>query len=56
MLRQLHIDMPFVDALGEIPRYVKFLKDLLSNKKKFVESATIVLGEQCFAIVQKDVP
>ncbi|XP_031116623.1 uncharacterized protein LOC116020278 [Ipomoea triloba] len=56
MLRQLHIDMPFIDALGEMPRYAKFLKDLLSNKKKLVESATVVLGEECFAILHKSVP
>ncbi|XP_031127630.1 uncharacterized protein LOC116029727 [Ipomoea triloba] len=56
MLRQLHIDMPFIDALGEMPRYAKFLKDLLSNKKKLAESATIVLGEECSAILHKSVP
>ncbi|XP_031095059.1 uncharacterized protein LOC115999343 [Ipomoea triloba] len=56
MLRQLHIDMPFIDALGEMPRYAKFLKDLLSNKKKLVESAMVVLGEECSAILHKSVP
>ncbi|XP_031116572.1 uncharacterized protein LOC116020226 [Ipomoea triloba] len=56
MLRQLHIDMPFIDALGEMPRYAKFLKDLLSNKKRLAETATVVLGEECSAILHKDVP
>ncbi|XP_031131727.1 uncharacterized protein LOC116033113 [Ipomoea triloba] len=56
MLRQLHIDMPFIDALGEMPRYAKFLKDLLSNKKRLSETATVVLGEECSAILRKDVP
>ncbi|XP_031119039.1 uncharacterized protein LOC116022454 [Ipomoea triloba] len=56
MLRQLHVDMPFIDALGEMPRYAKFLKDLLSNKKKLAETATVVLGEECSAILHKNVP
>lgn len=56
MLQQLHIDMPFIDALGEMPRYAKFLKDLLSNMKKLVESETVVLGEECSAILHKNVP
>ncbi|XP_031120241.1 uncharacterized protein LOC116023384 [Ipomoea triloba] len=56
MLRQLHINMPLIDAWGEMPRYAKFLKDLLSNKRKLVESATVVLGEECSAILHKSVP
>ncbi|XP_031131854.1 uncharacterized protein LOC116033238 [Ipomoea triloba] len=56
MLRQLHIDMPFIDALGEMPRYAKFLKDILSNKKRLAEIATVVLGEECSTILHKDVP
>ncbi|XP_031131849.1 uncharacterized protein LOC116033234 [Ipomoea triloba] len=56
MLRQLHIDMSFIDALGEMPRYAKFLKDLLSNKKRLAKIATVVLGEECSAILHKDVP
>ncbi|XP_031108424.1 uncharacterized protein LOC116012893 [Ipomoea triloba] len=56
MLRQLHIDMPFIGALGEMPRYAKFLKDLLSNKKRLAETATVVLGEECSAILHKNVP
>ncbi|XP_031131704.1 uncharacterized protein LOC116033089 [Ipomoea triloba] len=40
ILRQLHIDMLFIDALGEMPRHAKFLKDLLFNKKKLVECSS----------------
>ncbi|XP_031095181.1 uncharacterized protein LOC115999474 [Ipomoea triloba] len=56
MLRQLHIDMPFIDALGKMSRYAKFLKDLLSNKRKLAKSATVVLGKECSAILHKSVP
>ncbi|XP_031111770.1 uncharacterized protein LOC116015738 [Ipomoea triloba] len=48
--------MPFIDALGEMPRYAKFLKDLLSNKKRLAETTTVVLGEECSAILHKNVP
>ncbi|XP_019158465.1 PREDICTED: uncharacterized protein LOC109155203 [Ipomoea nil] len=50
-LKQLHIDMPFVDALGEMLRYAKFLKEFLSNKIKLEESATVVLGAECSTIL-----
>ncbi|XP_027357480.1 uncharacterized protein LOC113866881 [Abrus precatorius] len=33
-------------------KYTKFLKDLLSNKKKLEELATVTLNEECSAILQ----
>ena len=30
----LHINIPLVKAIAQIPKYVKFLKELISNKKK----------------------
>ncbi|XP_027357501.1 uncharacterized protein LOC113866902 [Abrus precatorius] len=41
LFRQLHINLPFFDALAQMPKYAKFLKDLLSNKKKLEELATV---------------
>ncbi|XP_022024661.1 uncharacterized protein LOC110924996 [Helianthus annuus] len=37
LFKQLHINLPFVDALAQMPEYAKFLKDILSNKKKLGE-------------------
>ncbi|XP_021722680.1 uncharacterized protein LOC110690159 [Chenopodium quinoa] len=33
ILKKLHINIPFLDAISEMPSYAKFLKDMLSNKK-----------------------
>ena len=30
VFKKLHINIPFVDALEQIPSYVKFMKDILS--------------------------
>ncbi|XP_031120246.1 uncharacterized protein LOC116023388 [Ipomoea triloba] len=49
LLKQLHINVPFLDALGQMSRYAKFLKDLLTNKRKLEESTTVLLGEGCSA-------
>ena len=35
-----------------MPSYAKFLKDLLSNKGKLLENATVSLIEECSAIIQ----
>ncbi|EEF41198.1 conserved hypothetical protein, partial [Ricinus communis] len=37
IFRQLHINLPFIDALEQMPKYAKFLKDILSRKRKLEE-------------------
>ncbi|XP_021733004.1 uncharacterized protein LOC110699798 [Chenopodium quinoa] len=44
------------DAISERPSYAKFLKDMLSNKKKLEENATVALTAECSAILQNTLP
>ncbi|CAH9097948.1 unnamed protein product [Cuscuta europaea] len=53
---KLSINIPFAEAIAEIPSYAKFLKGILSNKKKLAEFATIALTEECSAILQNKLP
>jgi len=50
--------MPFVDAVTQIPSYKKFLKDILSNKKKFEKSAVVDLSDGALtcAVLQQKLP
>ena len=34
VFKKLHINIPFVDALAQMPSYAKFLKEILGNKRK----------------------
>lgn len=34
VIERLHIEIPFTEAITQIPSYVKFLKDILINKHK----------------------
>ncbi|CAL1407579.1 unnamed protein product [Linum trigynum] len=52
MLKQVNISMPFVEAVSKMPKYAKFMKDLLTNKRKLVEMSMVVLNEECFVILQ----
>ncbi|KAI3771178.1 hypothetical protein L6452_02337 [Arctium lappa] len=56
VFKKLHINIPFADALAQMPSYVKFLKDILSNKRKLEEQATVALTEECSAILQHKLP
>ncbi|XP_027364442.1 uncharacterized protein LOC113871549 [Abrus precatorius] len=51
ILRKLHINIPFVEAISQMPKYAKFLKEMLSNKRKLEEFETVRLNEECSAIL-----
>ncbi|XP_038976653.1 uncharacterized protein LOC120107448 [Phoenix dactylifera] len=56
VFRQLHINIPFADALAQIPAYTKFLKEIMSKKRKLEDFETIALTEECSAIIQNKLP
>ena len=56
IFKKLHIKIPFVEALKQMPGCVKFMKDVLSKKKKLGDYETIALSEKCSAILQKKLP
>lgn len=51
VFKQLHINIPFVEALSQMPKYAKFMKDLLTNKRKLEELETVALSGNCSAVI-----
>nr|GEU62480.1 hypothetical protein [Tanacetum cinerariifolium] len=49
------INIPHVDVLAGMPNYRKFLKVLMSNKKKMEEISATFLNEECSAIIQNKI-
>ncbi|XP_076884611.1 uncharacterized protein LOC143533852 [Bidens hawaiensis] len=56
LFEQVHINLPFLDALKEMPKYAKFLKEVLSNKKKLEELSCVTLNEECSAVLYNKLP
>ena len=56
VFKKLQINIPFADALEQMPTYVKYVKDILSKKRRLEEYETIALTEECSAIIQKKLP
>jgi len=56
MLKKFHINIYFLEAITDMPSYAKFLKDLLSNKGKLLENATVSLIKECSALIQNKLP
>ncbi|KAG9458286.1 hypothetical protein H6P81_002794 [Aristolochia fimbriata] len=50
--QKLQINIPLLEALKQIPLYGKFLKEVLSGKRKIEEKGTVVLNENCSAILK----
>lgn len=42
-----------IDALQQMPNYVKILKGIISNKRKWEDHETVMFIEECSAILEK---
>ncbi|KAK8618093.1 hypothetical protein V6N13_115968 [Hibiscus sabdariffa] len=56
ILKQVHINMPLVEALQQMPNYAKFLKDMVTRKKRIEEFETAAATETCLALMHNKVP
>ncbi|XP_038874256.1 uncharacterized protein LOC120066987 [Benincasa hispida] len=56
VLRQFHINIPLIEALEQMSSYVKFLKDILANKRKIEENETVALTYKCSALFKNNIP
>nr|GEX58960.1 reverse transcriptase domain-containing protein [Tanacetum cinerariifolium]GEY20560.1 reverse transcriptase domain-containing protein [Tanacetum cinerariifolium] len=45
-LKQLDINIPFIESLVQIPKYAKYLKSLLTNKSRHEEACTETINER----------
>ncbi|XP_022030600.1 uncharacterized protein LOC110931517 [Helianthus annuus] len=56
IFKQLKINLPFIEALQSMPKYAKFLKDLLRSKEKLGELSNVPLNGGCSAVVLNKLP
>ncbi|XP_022860055.1 uncharacterized protein LOC111380658 [Olea europaea var. sylvestris] len=56
IFRKLHVNIPLIEALSQIPNYAKILKEILSKKRRLIDFETIKLNEECGDILQNKLP
>ncbi|XP_020235537.1 uncharacterized protein LOC109815279 [Cajanus cajan] len=56
IIKRLQINIPFAEALEQMPSYARFMKELLTKKRKLHEDETVELEAGCSAIIQKSLP
>ncbi|KAL5554098.1 hypothetical protein UlMin_041499 [Ulmus minor] len=56
IFKKLHINIPFAEMLEQMPKYAKFMKEILSKKRKLGDYETVMLNEECSAVLQRKLP
>jgi hypothetical protein len=56
LLKKLHVNIPFIEAIIQMPSYAKFLKEILTNKRKVDVDDIVALTEECSTIIQNKMP
>ena len=54
--QKLEISMPFTEVVTQMPLYAKFLKEILSKKRRFAEEGIVNLTATCSAVIKKNLP
>ncbi|XP_072088063.1 uncharacterized protein [Arachis hypogaea] len=56
VFKKLEINIPLAEALEQMPLYAKFLKELINQKRSWNEKETVILTQECSAVIQKSMP
>ena len=54
--KKLEISMPFTEVVTQMPLYARFLKEILSKKRRIVEEGVVNLTATCSAVIKKNLP
>ncbi|KAL5554371.1 hypothetical protein UlMin_041772 [Ulmus minor] len=54
--RKVQVNIPLLDAIKQVPRYAKFLKELCTNKRKLKGNEIVNFGENVSAVLQRKIP
>ncbi|KAI5323844.1 hypothetical protein L3X38_032917 [Prunus dulcis] len=54
--KKVQINIPLLNAITQIPKYAKILKDLCTNKRRFKEHEQVALSEEVSAVLQRKLP
>ena len=51
IFKKIEINIPFAEVINQMPTYVKFLKEILSKKRKIAEEEIVNLTATCSAVI-----
>nr|XP_028959986.1 uncharacterized protein LOC103436690 [Malus domestica] len=54
--RKVQVNLPLLDAIKQLPKYAKFLKELCTNKRRFNDQEIVALSKEVSAVLQRKLP
>ncbi|CAM8895724.1 unnamed protein product [Rhodiola kirilowii] len=55
-IRTIYITLPLTEAITQIPTYAKFMKEILTGKRKIDWTETVALTEECSVAMHQPMP
>ncbi|XP_051142867.1 uncharacterized protein LOC127259531 [Andrographis paniculata] len=56
IFKKVELNILLLEAINQIPKYAKFLKELYTNKRKLRGDEHIIAGENVSAVIKRNVP
>ncbi|RYQ91141.1 hypothetical protein Ahy_B09g097019 [Arachis hypogaea] len=56
LFASLHVNIPFIKAIQQMPTFIKYMKELLPRKSSLKGGQTIVMNKGCSALIQPELP
>lgn len=56
IFKRLQNNIPFAEALEQMSTYAKFMKEILTKKRRYADEDTIHLNASCSSIIQRTIP
>ncbi|XP_021733268.1 uncharacterized protein LOC110700074 isoform X1 [Chenopodium quinoa] len=56
IFRKVEVNIPLLEAIRQVPRYAKFLKELCTNKRRLSGDEKVSVSENVSAVLQRKVP
>ncbi|XP_071940716.1 uncharacterized protein [Coffea arabica] len=56
VFRKVEINIPLLDAIKQVSKYAKFLRDLCVNRRRLTGDERIIVGENVSAVLQRKLP
>ncbi|XP_027178117.1 uncharacterized protein LOC113777279 [Coffea eugenioides] len=56
VFRKVEINIPLLDAIKQVPKYAKFLRDLCVNRQQLKGDERVIVGENVSAVLQRKFP
>ena len=56
LFRKLQVNIPFSDLVHRVPRYARYLKEIMAKKRKLPQEKNVSMTGQCSVILTRTLP